>query len=161
VNGDTNIGNLNGACAVCHRVLDWMQRSDGSGGHWVHTAQDRSNQDHEPVWAPEDAQTEYRCDFCNLNGPTFILPCSDFRIPGPTKQHSVGEWLACGTCAPMVSNGEWTDLTERAITVSPSLSVGIQLGELKRADVREWVTAMYRELRQHIIGPLGPWQPPT
>lgn len=153
------LDDLNGACGVCHRVLDWETDLDGSNGHWVHTWQDRAREDHKPEWVPESIDTEYRCDFCNLNDPTFVLPCSDFHVPNSRNQNSVGEWLACGTCAPMISNDMWADLVERVVTTSPSLTLAIALGEATRSNAREQITMMYRELRKNIQGPLQPWAP--
>jgi hypothetical protein len=149
---------LNGACAVCHRVLDWVVERDGSNGRWVHTFQDRQHEDHQPVWMPENPETEYRCDFCNVNGPTFVLPCSDFPYPIPGAI-STGEWLACGTCGELISQGKWNELVERAITISPSVAYQIREGLMNRQQSRELITKIYRLVRQHVIGPLEPWVP--
>jgi len=154
----TSLSGLNGQCAICHRVLDWETDLDGSNGHWVHTFQDRLVEDHEPVWAPEGTDTEFRCDFCNLNGPTFFLPCSDFQYPSQMGV-SVGEWLACGECAPLISQGQWLAVGERAITVSPTIAYQIREGLMSRHQARELINKIYRLVREHATGPLQPWTP--
>lgn len=152
---------FNGACKLCHRVLDWEVDGQGRNGHWVHTTQDRTNEDHAPVWAPEDAKTAYRCDFCNINEPTFILPCGDFVVPIPGRQDkSVGEWLACGYCAPFLSADEWEMVIERAIAVSPSFRASFKAGVMTHSDARGFLTRLYGEIRTHQQGPLTPWSRP-
>lgn len=148
----------NGACAICHRVLDWETDKDGNNGHWVHTTQDRKVEDHAPVWTPEDASTQYRCDFCNVNDPSFELPCEDFVIPLlDGHHHSVGEWMCCGECAPLVSSGDWDTLMSRVMKVSPSFS-SAALGNAMNG--RRFLSALYAEIDHHKIGPLKQWTPP-
>lgn len=144
-----------GACGICGRILDWATDQDGSNGHWVHTAQDRINEDHEPLWVPENAiLPTYRCDFCNQDNPEFELPSKDFTIAFATE--SSGVWTCCATCLELITADKWPELVERSIDMSEPILTLLRDGDASKAEIRQFLTGMYAELKRNLTGPPRP-----
>jgi hypothetical protein len=134
-------------CEVCGRSLDL--RSDAEGMALVHTAQDAA--DHEPVPVPmPEGWTGGRCDFCNGEPPTHVLPARDFAVPGYEEfGESLGDWAACADCAPLIERNQWSALVRRAADAQCALNPFAS-----RAMVERHLTAVYRRLRRNVTGAL-------
>ena len=136
-------------CGVCGRVLDHVTFPDGSRPNfWRHTQADQP-EDHQPVPVlPGEVPTRGRCDFCQAEDPTWVLPARDFDLVGlPTG--SKGDWAACDTCANLISMDRWNALLARAVA-----SWEERHGKDSIAPV--FMGRLYRTLRKNITGAIRP-----
>ena len=140
-------------CAVCYIVLD--QSGDG----WIHTRELVGKSDH--IAVPVDynaAHVHTMCDFCYdevLKPDAYTVPASNFQMPViPTV--SAGNWAACAACAYLVRTGDWNGLTDRATEMYLKREPGSRLAG---GTIHEWLGQSYEQLRQHMTGPVRPWEP--
>lgn len=76
-----------------------------------------------------------RCDFCNVDHPTWRVPASSFQVaPG---HGSDGDWAACDSCVELVKVRNWSVLARRAAP-APHLVPALQV--------------LYGTLEQHLLG---------
>lgn len=143
---------LDGACAVCHRALDWVTDRNGNNGHWAHAAQDK-NADHDPVRVSEkDITPIYRCDFCSADNPQFEIPVRDFaKVGGLPNTHSIGEWMICAECKPFVDNDQWSELINHVLERNTTLAEALRRGDYQEKDIRWFLTGTYAEVRVNMI----------
>lgn len=136
-------------CAVCGRTLDVFAEYEGStlvSQRWMHGPQDQP-EDHPavPVTVAETAHVG-RCDFCNVDYPSWELPARDFESPmGPM---SAGAWSACDTCATYLRRGHWSGLIRHLSTI-----VAPRNG-LTPTQFRAVITPYYNRLRKNVTGPV-------
>jgi hypothetical protein len=140
-------------CKVCRRALERNVAAGTGEETWEHHQQD-SLSGHKAV--PVDAEGGNllgRCDFCNadLFGEKWVLPVSDFvagRNPINGKMQGYeGDWMACGTCAPLIDGNRWTTLIRR-VQQSWEDDHGLPAPEDKKTG---W-NVLYRLLRRNIRG---------
>jgi hypothetical protein len=142
-------------CQVCKRALE-RNVAKGTGEEtWEHHEQD-SLSGHKAVPVPSTTgNLQGRCDFCNqdLGSEFFILPVRDFlagRNPVTGKMQGYeGDWMACGTCAPLLDGNQWTALLRR-VQKCWEEDHGLPAPENKKTN---WAL-LYRLLRRNITGAL-------
>jgi hypothetical protein len=133
-------------CAVCGRVLDRWEPDDGGAAQYVHTYQDRKHEDHPAVPATLDEIPGIgRCDFCNNDYPTWVVPVNSFPMPGLPGHNSDGDWAACETCKTLIVKSRWDTLARRAVDHSSDLRV-------PKVIIRAQLDTMYNRLRRNIKG---------
>ncbi|GAB3459147.1 hypothetical protein GCM10027436_65220 [Actinophytocola sediminis] len=125
------------------------------GATYLHTAQDPDDHPVVPRPAPPD-WAGGRCDFCNDESPTFVLPVRDFvapNVPGDVTgwDYSQGGWAACTRCAPLIDANRWNAL-ERRWAAAFQQHHGIP----PSADAATATRALLRTLRTNISGSLTP-----
>jgi hypothetical protein len=134
-------------CQTCNRVLETYTSIDRVG--YRHAMQDRDGHPAVPVPMPA-GYTGGRCDFCNVDHPTHVVPARDFRVP-VTDTMSRGNWGACAECAELVRRNHWSALLTR-VARSHERSYGVSMApEIKRN-----LQALYARLQVHISGPVRP-----
>lgn len=94
------------------------------------------------------------CDFCGGTPVTMEFPAEDFiamETPRETSE-SLGAWMACTECAPLIEGAWLDDLLERAIAkynaahpdeVSPKTQVALDI----------MLRGLYQSFFDHRIGP--------
>lgn len=141
-------------CAVCGRTLSHVTSPDGPA-EYMHGMQD-SPEDHPAVAVdPGTERDRPRCDFCNEDDPTRVVPARSFELADVPQSASVRGWAACDTCAALVDTGQWSALTRRARAgfegrYGPMDAVGVTA-----------LKGMYRQLRKNVTGasiPIGEYQ---
>lgn len=132
-------------CAACRRVL--AIRTDETGVSLVHTLQDAHDHAPEPIPMP-DGYREGRCDFCNRDDQSYLIPARDFGMDD--RQMSSGEWAACDPCMRLIERNRWNDLLTRVLAVRE------QLGQETPPELRPALARMYRVLRKNISGSARP-----
>lgn len=150
-------------CAVCARVLSLYESPEGDQS-WVHGLQD---DDHRPVPVdPDEVPVEGRCDFCNMDAPTWNLPVRPFRMPyvrslqealdedNAPIQMSGGDWSACDTCARYLELNQWNSILKRAVAKWER-----DKGTKMPTVVRQSLAGMHRTVRKHVSGSLHPLEP--
>ncbi len=149
------------ACAVCARVLDYVQPGPDSdaGDRWKHPMDGtRFAPDHFAVPVEVDqVKVEGKCDFCFAAHPQFEVPAADFFIPGLPGEASRGSWAACVDCARLLQTRNWDGLFTRAVAAHERQHILTMDRQAQRA-----LRQLYRALRQNIVGDVRPlvW-PPT
>jgi hypothetical protein len=144
-------------CKVCKRPLERNLAKDTLEETWEHHEQDSLSGHKAVPVEPEVGKVQGRCDFCNqdLGAEKFILPVSDFlagRSPTTGKMQGYeGDWMACGTCAPLIDANQWTALLRR-VQRSWEQDHGMPAPEDKKTG---WAV-LYRMLRRNIAGALRP-----
>lgn len=134
-------------CAVCGRVLD----HDSDLG-WSHSLQDRIAEDHPAVPVPQgEVPIIGRCDFCNTDYPTMVVPARSFVVIG--RNMSDGDWAACTVCGKLIARNAWIALIERVIRLSSNGAL------IPRAVLRQSLVTLYAKLRNNITGPPQPLDP--
>ena len=97
-------------CTVCHRRLSKVR--DQGQVFWRHP----QPADHEPQPMAESEamrESDLVCDFCSQEDPAWEFPADPME---PVAGHrSVGGWLACNDCTPLIEERRWGDLTDRAM----------------------------------------------
>lgn len=140
-------------CKICRRVLETTTRNGETV--WAHHAQD-SLTDHPatPV-DPADFSPRGRCDFCNDDGPSFVLPAREFIIGRDMERDadvgSHGDWSACTPCAVLIEGNRWSALVRRVKERWEAAHGVPQPDHLMTANTR-----LYRMLRSNITGSLRP-----
>lgn len=137
-------------CAVCGRVLDWLEAAYGPD-RWQHTLADQP-EDHPPVPVPVGeipGQLRPRCDFCLEGLPAFILPARSFRITG-TPLGSTMDWAACKDCAEAINRNAWNVVIRRAVA-SHDRDEAVPLDYIEAS-----LRVLYGQLRKNITGALRP-----
>lgn len=137
-------------CAVCGQVLDqWL-------GNWIHTAELAGMSDHIVVPVDYDeALLVAHCDFCHDEvslADRWTVPADDFLTPIGTM--SGGNWMACPTCARLVTANDWDALIERPLNRPRPEGMVVDPERL-----RVFVVALYGRLRTHQTGPPRPFRP--
>lgn len=141
-------------CRICKRALE--HHIDKSGAEsWHHHEQDILA-GHKPIPATqEEVDIIGRCDFCNqdLGAEKYILPARDF-VAGvdPRSGRDIGyagDWMACGTCAPLIDGNRWSALLRR-VKACWEADHGVPAPEAKKVG---WAH-LYRLLRKNISGSL-------
>jgi hypothetical protein len=140
-------------CGTCRRVLDVQMSVQGAS--YLHTVQDLSDHPVVPIPAPPD-WTGGRCDFCNTDTPTFMLPTRDFAMRPVSDQptgwdYSRGGWAACDRCAPLIEANRWTELERRWAAAFQT-----HYGIAPTAEATTATRALLGTLRQNITGSLTP-----
>lgn len=103
------------------------------------------------------------CDFCG-DVPTKALVSASFMLPRISRfvqGHALGDvpirsetdWLACGGCAGLVAEQDYSTLTNRA--TDHHVANGT-LAEKYRAQFRLYLSASYDRLRRHLSGEVVP-----
>lgn len=127
------------ACAVCARMLDYFQATDGGESGWQHGFVD-SPADHLAVPVePGQIHTRGRCDFCSAESPTWMIPARDFHAVGAS--YSDGGWGACEACKTLVDGDRWNTLIARVMTACDL-----------PPDAVTHLRRLYRALRANITG---------
>jgi hypothetical protein len=142
-------------CKVCGRPLARVtQISTGDEVRWEHFEQDQL-QGHKPVPVdPAEGKLRGRCDFCNAEGPEYVLPVRDFtagRRPDGMMQAYYGNWAACSSCAQLIERNAWTSLMHRRVARWEE-EHGIPAPPDKKA---AWAH-LWRLMRRHIAGSIKP-----
>lgn len=134
-------------CAVCGRVLDLYQAPDGTHSY-MHSMQDRRyGEDHPAVPVAHDQiKPEYRCDFCNTDYPTWILPAKSFELPNVPGNVSHGDWAACDTCIELIRKWRWESLARRATEHSAYRTV------IPPVLLKAKLLTLYSQLQKNITG---------
>lgn len=149
------------SCAVCARVLHSVQTSEGEV-HWVHA--DAQEADHVAVpVGQEEVRTEYRCDFCFADKPTWVLPTrafetGSFEVGSSILDTASGEnFSACEACARLIDKNQWSSLIMR-VTKSWEDRHGQEMSQVAQTGLARF----YRLLRKNITGALRysetPWE---
>lgn len=148
----------NRSCAVCARVLHAVER-DGETT-WVHEYLG-FDEDHPPVPVEQDQiHTEYRCDFCYADNPTFKLPTTsfdagEFELPFGTVDVASGQnFLACEPCAQLIDKNQWSALLMRV-----AKSWEERHGHPMADEVKTSLSRYYRKVRKNITGSLKYFDP--
>lgn len=134
-------------CATCGNAIDIIATPEGMT--YQHTLSDADDHPVVPIEAPPGWRG--RCDFCNNPTPTHVLPARDFTIPYAPNHSSLADWAACPRCAALIERNEWTALTRRA-----EQAITLRRGQPMRPHEQTSLRALYRQLRQHVRGPLRP-----
>lgn len=150
-------------CAVCARVLSLLENPDGTQ-QWVHGIQDA---DHVPVPVNQgEVQTQYRCDFCNMDESVWVLPVAPFPLPfarslrevmdaeGLPQHMSGSDWAACATCGRYIELNQWSAVLRRSVVQWERTH-----GKMP-PEVRTQLSSLHRAVRKHTTGPLVPFVPP-
>lgn len=133
-------------CVECRRVLDIVFTDDGP--RYDHSVADLA--DHEPV--PVEAPDGYRggrCDFCNSDNPSHVLPARSFLTEMP-MHGSDDDWAACTDCAVLIERDQWNRLLDRVWTCRAER--GQPHGDAERAATKR----LWRTLRKNVTGSLRP-----
>jgi hypothetical protein len=140
-------------CKVCKRALE-RNIAKGTGEEtWEHHEQDSLSGHKAIPVEPEDGKLLGRCDFCNqdLVSEKWVLPVSDFLAgTSPTTgkmQGYEGDWMACGTCAPLIDGNQWNALLRRVQQLWEADHL-VPAPEVKKTGWR----VLYRLLRRNIRG---------
>jgi hypothetical protein len=144
-------------CKTCKRPLERNVARGTGEVTWEHHEQD-SLSGHKAIPVdPEDGKVKGRCDFCNqdLGAEKFLLPVRDFiagtnPITGKLQGYE-GDWMACGTCAPLIDGNRWNVLLIR-VQQCWEQDHGMDAPEDKKTGWR----VLYRLLRRNITGALRP-----
>jgi hypothetical protein len=92
------------------------------------------------------------CDFCSEHPTTRLYTCKNFFVPRTKTalfQHeSVGAWVACNTCAELVDEGRWSELTDRALI---NFIKQYSVPRYAQFDVREQFREIHQLFRGHLI----------
>ncbi|MGH3985857.1 MAG: hypothetical protein ACRDTZ_00875 [Pseudonocardiaceae bacterium] len=139
-------------CQTCGRVLAAKTFAEQTVVY-QHTFQDSLDHDARPTPMPPDYEGG-RCDFCNLDHPSFTVPARSFVTPN-TGYGSRGDWAACATCATLIQRNQWTTLITRVVALAER-DHGREVPTL-----RTELGGLYRRLRTNITGALRPVQPIT
>lgn len=135
-------------CAVCGRVLNRFEPDDGSENLWVHSTQDNtpwSGEDHPAIPVPQSEMEGIgRCDFCNRDYPTWVIPALSFEYPGLPGHFSDGDWAACDTCKVLIEKRRWETVIRRAVEQTQSV--------LPREVLKAKLSTMYSRLARNITG---------
>lgn len=132
-------------CAGCGNAVDIVATE--AGITYRHTVSDPDDHPVVPVEAPPGWLG--RCDFCNETPPTHVLPARDFTIPHAPTHSSLADWAACPQCAALIERNHWSALTRRA-----ERAIAVRRGRPMRPREQTSLRALYRQLREHIRGPL-------
>jgi hypothetical protein len=142
-------------CKVCKRPLE-RNVAKGTGEEtWEHHEQDSLSGHKAIPVKPEDGKVLGRCDFCNddLVSEKWVLPVADFlagRSPASGKMQGYeGDWMACGTCAPLIDGNQWNALIRR-VQAAWEADHGLPAPPDKKTG---W-SVLYRLLRRNIRGAL-------
>lgn len=135
-------------CAVCGRTLTTVENTGTGEITYIHGLQDvLQGEDHPAVpIEPGSEQDRPRCDFCNDEDPTRVVPVRDFGLPSVPGHTSAAGWAACDTCADLVDRDLWSGLFRRA-KVGYEERHGPMLPAAETA-----LRAMYRDLRKNVKG---------
>lgn len=138
-------------CGVCGRVLSYWE-----GRGWMHAFCDLRDEDHPAVPVqPEDIEFIGRCDFCQADHPTFVVPCRPFELEILPQHGSTADWAACEVCARLVDAGHWAKLRRRAIRAFERVA-----GEPVQPEVEHAIKLLYAQLRENIEGSSRPLPKP-
>jgi hypothetical protein len=137
------------ACAVCARILD--QSRDGKYGHVIVPESDHIAV---PV-LPQEIRADWRCDFCSMPRPSWLVPVADFRTPNG-ETGSKGPWSACELCALLIRHDDWQGLLRHVIA-----NKTMWTGEVLPVESRPYLAALYRRVAASQLGPPEPWTPPA
>lgn len=107
-------------CAICwHEVELSPTYQAGKPDKLRHVAK---SDDHEPVswdlvWGtivdpPSEPRVFTLCDFCTSDRPAWVYPCQSFDVVS-TDIRSIGAWVACEDCRPLVDVGDWPRMLGR------------------------------------------------
>jgi hypothetical protein len=139
-------------------VLHPVQK--GGETAWVHEFLG-FDEDHPAVPVEQDEiHTQYRCDFCNVDDPTFKLPTTSFdagqfELPfGITDVASGQNFLACEPCAQLIDKNQWSSLLMR-VTKSWEDRHGNPMPDVAKTALSRY----YRKLRRNITGSLKYFDP--
>lgn len=135
-------------CGVCGRTLDVITYDRDDEARYRHTMQDmQGGEDHPAV--PVEAGTiaeRGRCDFCNVDEPTMVVPVESFEYRHLPGHNSLGDWAACDECARLIGMGYWNLLIKRVLAIDPMptrMPPGVH---------RAVLVELYNELGPHITG---------
>lgn len=146
-------------CAVCARTLECVVPTENGRdlpelASWRHGIQD-SPADHPavPVEAGE-IHAAMRCDFCNVEDPSWDVPVADFTMSSyedQPREDSAGGWAACARCAELIQSNQWSALLRHAVA-----SFMMKHPDAEEAEVWADVGKLYRDLRRNMLGPPRP-----
>lgn len=139
-------------CQVCKRPLE---RHDVDGvTSWHHHDQDILA-GHKPVPVDADpADIKGRCDFCNADGPEYILPVRSFIVGRDVHGRNLGyegDWSCCAACAKLIDANQWSGLLRHVQRVWEEAH-----GVPAPADKILGWQQLWRALRKNIGGSIRP-----
>jgi hypothetical protein len=143
-------------CTTCNRVLRTI--TDVHGLTLAHGEQDPDDHPVVPVLAPE-GWADGRCDFCNGQPVTHVVPARDFTYPPVPGQpagyshRSRGDWAACPACVELVIRDQWTLLRGRY-----RLGFEAQSGSAMPDVIDALIARLHGRLRANITGAPRPIQ---
>lgn len=147
------------ACAVCGHVVSVVTRGAEIVGYRHGLERD---EDHPVIPVPVSSiRTEFVCDFCSAPGARWSLPVEPYEMTlplapppgwsGPEMPATMNtdNWAACDGCAAAIRAGDWGKVVYRSDRAQRDRG-----SQLKSAESRAILQHTYRELRQHITGPI-------
>jgi hypothetical protein len=147
------------ACAVCARILHKAEIEGET--HWVHQDLGMGEESDHPAVPvdPGEVHTQHRCDFCNDDNPTWILPVkpfdiTDFQDTMGMDLNTGGNYLACEPCAKLIDKNQWTALQMR-VTQSWRERHGADVPDEAQTSLGRY----YRKIRKNITGGLRHFDP--
>lgn len=153
-------------CAVCGRVLDEHEDSEGLRG-FAHPVDLLATEDH-PAVPVEDTEVHVneKCDFCFADRTEWLLPAAEFVLPplrfdlsgdgtlgiedDSMALRSQGDWGACDPCGQLILANAWPKILRRVRDRWPSVHSGNPMDE----DMYLSTYHLFNALRQNITGPL-------
>jgi hypothetical protein len=94
------------------------------------------------------------CDFCNSTPVVKVYDAAPiafaFAFARPIVHVCDTKWTACATCAALIDQDRWTDLTDRAMEtwLAEQRGRGVHISSHDRQEIKQEVRCMHASFRE-------------